>query len=115
MGAVPALAQDGRPERAPDPNAQNPAWHAQQQLYLLGLKVEDGWYSAEGGLRWRWILGAVLAIVPVAVGLFGISEILLSAGLVYLVYLRRVLRIKQVRRIGVAGSGIPHVPAAGLK
>ena len=55
LGAVPALAQDGRPERAPDPNAQNPAWHAQQQLYLLGLKAEDGWYSAEGGLRWRWV------------------------------------------------------------
>ena len=53
FGAVPALAQDEA--LAPDPNAQNPAWHAQQQLYLFGLKAEDGWYSAEGGLRWRWL------------------------------------------------------------
>jgi FKBP-type peptidyl-prolyl cis-trans isomerase FkpA len=43
------------PAPAAEPNAQNSAWHAQQQLYLLGLKAEDGWYSAEGGLRWRWV------------------------------------------------------------
>ena len=49
--ATPAAAQ----EKAPESNAQNPAWHAQQQLYLLGLKAEDGWYTAEGGLRWRWL------------------------------------------------------------
>ncbi len=48
---APAAAQD----RLADPAAQNPAWHAQQQLYLLGLKSEDGWYTAEGGLRWRWV------------------------------------------------------------
>lgn len=48
---APAAAQD----RPSDPAAQNPAWHAQQQLYLLGLKAEDGWYTAEGGLRWRWV------------------------------------------------------------
>ena len=48
---APAAAQD----RPADPAAQNPAWHAQQQLYLLGLKAEDGWYTAEGGLRWRWV------------------------------------------------------------
>ncbi|MCZ8368753.1 MAG: FKBP-type peptidyl-prolyl cis-trans isomerase [Porphyrobacter sp.] len=53
FGAFPALAQDGA--LAPEPNAQNPAWHARQQLYLLGLKAEDGWYTAEGGLRWRWL------------------------------------------------------------
>ena len=47
----PAAAQD----RPADPNAQNPAWHAQQQLYLLALKAEDGWYTAQGGLRWRWV------------------------------------------------------------
>lgn len=48
---APAAAQD----RPADPAAQKPAWHAQQQLYLLGLKAEDGWYTAEGGLRWRWV------------------------------------------------------------
>ena len=42
-------------EAAPDPDAQSPAWHSQQQLYLLGLKAEDGWHTAEGGLRWRWL------------------------------------------------------------
>lgn len=51
ISGAPAAAQD----KAPDANAQNPAWHAQQQLYLLGLKAEDGWYTAEGGLRWRWL------------------------------------------------------------
>jgi FKBP-type peptidyl-prolyl cis-trans isomerase len=49
-------AQAQEPEAVPaDRNAQNTAWHAQQQLYLLGLKAEDGWYTAEGGLRWRWV------------------------------------------------------------
>ncbi len=51
LAVSPAAAQ----EKTPESNAQNPAWHAQQQLYLLGLKAEDGWYTAEGGLRWRWI------------------------------------------------------------
>lgn len=49
-----AYAQGGG-EAAPDPNAQNPAWHAQQQLYLLGLSAADGWHLAEGGVRWRWV------------------------------------------------------------
>jgi FKBP-type peptidyl-prolyl cis-trans isomerase FkpA len=49
--AAPAAAQ-GRPA---DANAQDPAWHSQQQLYLLNLKAEDGWYTAQGGLRWRWV------------------------------------------------------------
>ncbi|WP_017664485.1 FKBP-type peptidyl-prolyl cis-trans isomerase [Porphyrobacter sp. AAP82] len=49
--AAPAAAQD----RPAGPDAQNPAWHAQQQLYLLALKAEDGWYAAEDGLRWRWV------------------------------------------------------------
>ncbi|MFM7348353.1 MAG: FKBP-type peptidyl-prolyl cis-trans isomerase [Erythrobacter sp.] len=42
-------------EAAPDTNAQSPAWHAQQQLYLLNLKAEDGWHFIAGGVRWRWI------------------------------------------------------------
>jgi len=53
--AAPVAAQEKAPAPAPGANAQNPAWHAQQQLYLLGLKAEDGWYTAEGGLRWRWV------------------------------------------------------------
>ena len=54
LALQPAQAQE--PEAVPaDRNAQNTAWHAQQQLYLLGLKAEDGWYTAEGGLRWLWV------------------------------------------------------------
>ena len=54
LALQPAQAQE--PEAIPaDRNAQNTAWHAQQQLYLLDLKAEDGWYTAEGGLRWRWV------------------------------------------------------------
>lgn len=45
----PASAQDASPE------SQNPAWHAQQQIYLLGLTAEDGWHFEEGGVRWRWL------------------------------------------------------------
>ncbi|MEE4316790.1 MAG: FKBP-type peptidyl-prolyl cis-trans isomerase [Erythrobacter sp.] len=47
----PAQAQDS----APLPDAQNPAWHAQQQLYLLGLTPADGWHFIDGGVRWRWV------------------------------------------------------------
>ncbi|MBA4044609.1 MAG: peptidylprolyl isomerase [Erythrobacter sp.] len=54
LGAVqPAFAQD-TPADAPT-NAQSPAWHAQQQIYLLGLTAEDGWHFEEGGVRWRWL------------------------------------------------------------
>lgn len=49
----PARAQVS--ETPPHPEAQNPAWHAQQQLHLLELKAADGWNTAEGGLRWRWL------------------------------------------------------------
>lgn len=53
LAPVPALAQAG--EAAPaDPNAQSLAWHSRQQAYLLGLTPQDGWYQAEGGVRWRW-------------------------------------------------------------
>lgn len=55
LGAAPALAQGAPDEGGSDPDAQNPAWHAQQQIYLLGLTAQDGWHLAEGGVRWRWI------------------------------------------------------------
>jgi FKBP-type peptidyl-prolyl cis-trans isomerase len=49
----PAQAQDS--EAAPDPRAQSPAWHTQQQMYLLGLTPQDGWHFIDGGVRWRWV------------------------------------------------------------
>lgn len=55
LAAQPSLAQDGPSEAVVDPRAQDPVWHSQQQIYLLGLTPEDGWYVAEGGVRWRWI------------------------------------------------------------
>jgi len=51
----PAQAQDRQAEAKLASDAQNPAWHAQQQIYLLGLTAEDGWHFEEGGVRWRWI------------------------------------------------------------
>ncbi|OBV10878.1 FKBP-type peptidyl-prolyl cis-trans isomerase [Erythrobacter dokdonensis] len=51
FAAQPAQAQ----ESAVVPDAQNPAWHAQQQLYLLGLTPADGWHFIPGGVRWRWV------------------------------------------------------------
>jgi FKBP-type peptidyl-prolyl cis-trans isomerase len=53
LPAAAALAQDSAP--APESDAQSPAWHAQQQLYLLGLTAEDGWHFVDGGVRWRWV------------------------------------------------------------
>jgi FKBP-type peptidyl-prolyl cis-trans isomerase len=53
LPAPAALAQDSG--TAPATDAQDPAWHARQQLYLLGLTPEDGWYQAERGVRWRWV------------------------------------------------------------
>ena len=31
------------------------AYHNAQQAYLSGLQAVDGWYSIEGGLRWRYV------------------------------------------------------------
>ena len=49
----PAEAQHSVPEPVPD--AQDPAWHSRQQLYLLGLTPADGWHLEQGGVRWRWV------------------------------------------------------------
>lgn len=54
LAAQPAAAQASS-DSATDPNAQSPAWHAEQQLYLLGLTPADGWHFIEGGVRWRWV------------------------------------------------------------
>ena len=50
VGYQAATAQDGGPDRS-----QDLAWMNAQQAYLAGLKAEDGWYSMEGGLRWRYV------------------------------------------------------------
>ncbi len=51
----PVQAQDGQAERATAGDAQDPAWHAQQQIYLLGLTSAEGWHFVDGGVRWRWL------------------------------------------------------------
>lgn len=51
----PALAQDGAVDAPADPRAQDPVWHSQQQIHLLGLTREDGWHFIDGGVRWRWL------------------------------------------------------------
>jgi FKBP-type peptidyl-prolyl cis-trans isomerase len=53
LAVQPAHAQAS--DAAPNPEAQSPTWHTQQQLYLLGLTPVDGWHFIEGGVRWRWI------------------------------------------------------------
>jgi FKBP-type peptidyl-prolyl cis-trans isomerase FkpA len=55
LAVQPAQAQGGQAEAGTTSDAQSPAWHAQQQIYLLGLTAEDGWHFVEGGVRWRWI------------------------------------------------------------
>ncbi len=54
LALQPAQAQDVDTLPA-NRNAQDIAWHMRQQAYLLDLKAEDGWHTAEGGLRWRWV------------------------------------------------------------
>jgi FKBP-type peptidyl-prolyl cis-trans isomerase len=53
LAPLPTQAQGASGEA--DPNAQSPAWHTQQQAYLLGLTPQDGWHFIEGGVRWRWL------------------------------------------------------------
>lgn len=55
LALTPAGAQVQASEAAPKTDAQNPAWHARQQLYLLALTAEDGWHLEKGGVRWRWV------------------------------------------------------------
>lgn len=55
IAGQPAHAQDSAPAPAPPSDAQDPAWHAKQQLYLLGLTAADGWNFEPGGVRWRWL------------------------------------------------------------
>lgn len=50
--AAPIAAQDKATK--PDPT-KTMAWHSAQQAYLSGLKTADGWYWAEGGVRWRYL------------------------------------------------------------
>jgi FKBP-type peptidyl-prolyl cis-trans isomerase FkpA len=47
-----ATAQETPPPVAP---AHDTAWHNDQMAYLAGLKAEDGWQAAPGGLRYRRI------------------------------------------------------------
>jgi FKBP-type peptidyl-prolyl cis-trans isomerase len=40
---------------APAPPAHDTDWYNAQALYLAGLKAQDGWQAAPGGLRYRRI------------------------------------------------------------
>ncbi len=51
VGFHAATAQD---QSEPD-RSQDIAWMSEQQAYLAGLMAEDGWYSMDGGLRWRYV------------------------------------------------------------
>jgi FKBP-type peptidyl-prolyl cis-trans isomerase FkpA len=50
VGITSATARDF----AEDP-AQDIGWMSAQQAYPAGLKAEDGWYTMDGGLRWRYV------------------------------------------------------------
>jgi len=56
--AASAVAQKQSPARefqsAEDAAAER-AYHNRQQAYLSGLMARDGWYTMEGGLRWRYV------------------------------------------------------------
>jgi FKBP-type peptidyl-prolyl cis-trans isomerase len=58
----PALADGHMEDAATEPSAEaiaaaeaaEIAYHSAQQIYLSGLMATDGWYTMEGGLRWRY-------------------------------------------------------------
>lgn len=50
VGFHAATAQDGGPDRS-----QDLAWMSAQQAHLSALDASDGWYTMDGGLRWRYI------------------------------------------------------------
>ena len=45
-----AIAQNETGDRT-----QDIAWMNAQQAYPAGLKADDGWYTMDGGLRWRYV------------------------------------------------------------
>jgi FKBP-type peptidyl-prolyl cis-trans isomerase len=49
-----ALAQEAKAPTAQEEAAER-AYHNEQQSYLAGLQAADGWYTMEGGLRWRYL------------------------------------------------------------
>ena len=56
LGASPTLAQDAQPDEAEVAREKDQrAYLNAQQAYLSGLMASDGWYTAEGGLRWRYV------------------------------------------------------------
>lgn len=57
-GTTGVSAQSGEaetPAQTPEEAAAERAFHNAQQTYLSGLMAQDGWYTAEGGLRWRYV------------------------------------------------------------
>ena len=56
--ATSAVAQDEAQAQVRGPSTQaemdERAYHNAQQVYLSGLQTTDGWYTMEGGLRWRY-------------------------------------------------------------
>ena len=42
-------------EQSAEEAAEERAFHNAQQAYLSGLSTTDGWYTMEGGLRWRYV------------------------------------------------------------
>lgn len=56
LASPPAFAQEGEaPSQTPEQAAAERAYHNAQQVYLSSLMASDGWYTGEGGLRWRYI------------------------------------------------------------
>ena len=56
FASAPALAQNAEPApQTAEQSAAERAYHNAQQAYLSGLMASDGWYTGEGGLRWRYI------------------------------------------------------------
>ena len=54
--SAPAVAQNGETEGQSEEEAvAQRAYLNAQQAYLSGLMTSDGWYTGEGGLRWRYV------------------------------------------------------------
>ena len=50
-----AAEQEQSEVQSPEEAAAQRRYHNAQQAYLAGLQTTDGWYTMEGGLRWRYV------------------------------------------------------------
>lgn len=55
LAGLASTASHAQEAPSAEKQAAERAYHNAQQSYLSGLMASDGWYTMEGGLRWRYV------------------------------------------------------------